>query len=56
MKPVSVRIVVVFPWWCKAYIYACAWFAITFGMEPDADKIAAFICRHMRTKVTYADT
>lgn len=45
------EIALVLPWWTGAYMNALILFCVTFGTQPDVEKIAAFLFRHSKFRV-----
>lgn len=50
MAKSSITFTFIFPWWAIAYARAVLFFAETFGMQPDADKLARRLIRAARIK------
>lgn len=51
MKASDITVRVYAPWWTNGYVWACAVFARLHGLEPDVDKIAATITKHVKLEV-----
>lgn len=38
------------PWWTIPYMRFCTFFAAIHGLEPDAEKIAGTVVKHVRVR------
>lgn len=46
MADAAIQIEVSFKWWVVPYVHAAKLFCMTFGTEPDFDRIIGFIVRY----------
>lgn len=46
----DIKLIVTFPWWVIAYLKVLTWFCITFGKEPDYEKLKDFLRKHVKVK------
>lgn len=52
METSEITVTISLPWWTRACIYGCAFFAAIHGLEPDAEKIGNTIAKHIRMKIS----